>query len=52
MFNHKGDQYDVRESTEAGRGEVRNLGLPVDLCETYYLDGKVIFHFFLAHHTH
>ncbi|CAN0123632.1 unnamed protein product [Ascophyllum nodosum] len=36
----KGDQYDVREagSTKA-RGEVRNLGKPVDLCGRYYEEG-------------
>jgi glutamine amidotransferase/cyclase len=30
----KGDQYDVRE--EAGDGNVRNMGKPVDLCTRYY----------------
>ncbi len=30
----KGDQYDVRE-----KGEVRNLGKPVDLAKRYYLEG-------------
>jgi len=30
----KGDQYDVRE-----KGEVRNLGLPVELAKRYYLEG-------------
>jgi glutamine amidotransferase/cyclase len=30
----KGDQYDVREA-----GQVRNLGLPVDLALRYYLEG-------------
>ena len=30
----KGDQYDVRE-----KGDVRNLGLPVDLARRYYRDG-------------
>ena len=42
----KGDQYDVRESsTGQGRGEVRNLGRPVALCEQYYNDGadEVVF---------
>lgn len=42
----KGDQYDVRESGEGeGRGDVRNLGLPVSLCERYYADGadEVVF---------
>eukprot|EP01041_Mallomonas_annulata_P000378 gene378-691_t len=42
----KGDQYDVRESTtDVGRGEVRNLGKPVALCERYYEDGadEVVF---------
>ena len=40
----KGDQYDVREPKKARtdeddatvKGEVRNLGHPVDLCERYY----------------
>ena len=36
----KGDQYDVRENAGGGgRGEVRNLGLPVALCERYYKEG-------------
>jgi len=37
----KGDQYDVRETTEdeVGRGEVRNLGKPVSLCAKYYAQG-------------
>ncbi|RKP35165.1 hypothetical protein BJ085DRAFT_15557 [Dimargaris cristalligena] len=36
----KGDQYDVRErADEAGAGEVRNLGKPVELAERYYHDG-------------
>lgn len=42
----KGDQYDVREAADGqGRGEVRNLGLPVALCEQYYNDGadEVVF---------
>ncbi|KAJ2479384.1 Histidine biosynthesis bifunctional protein hisB [Coemansia sp. RSA 2131] len=34
----KGDQYDVRESSEAG-GDVRNLGKPVDLAKRYYDEG-------------
>lgn len=33
----KGDQYDVRE--DAGEGNVRNLGKPVDLCTRYYQEG-------------
>ncbi|GAV89646.1 GATase domain-containing protein/His_biosynth domain-containing protein [Cephalotus follicularis] len=33
----KGDQYDVRESTE--ENEVRNLGKPVELAGQYYKDG-------------
>lgn len=33
----KGDQYDVRES-DAG-GDVRNLGLPVDLAARYFEEG-------------
>lgn len=32
----KGDQYDVRDSTE---GQVRNLGQPVALCARYYEEG-------------
>ena len=44
----KGDQYDVREAdsnTANGRGEVRNLGKPVQLCERYYNEGadEVVF---------
>ena len=45
----KGDQYDVREAStsdsNSGRGDVRNLGKPVGLCETYYADGadEVVF---------
>lgn len=35
----KGDQYDVREEADSGRGAVRNLGLPVALCERYYREG-------------
>ncbi|KAJ2343433.1 Histidine biosynthesis bifunctional protein hisB [Coemansia sp. RSA 2618] len=34
----KGDQYDVRESADAG-GDVRNLGKPVDLAARYYAEG-------------
>ncbi|KAJ2418683.1 Histidine biosynthesis bifunctional protein hisB, partial [Coemansia sp. RSA 2524] len=34
----KGDQYDVRESSEAG-GDVRNLGKPVDLAKRYFEEG-------------
>lgn len=33
----KGDQYDVRETSEDG--DVRNLGKPVDLCTRYYQEG-------------
>ncbi|KAJ9119121.1 hypothetical protein QFC22_003612 [Naganishia vaughanmartiniae] len=33
----KGDQYDVREKAEdEGKGDVRNLGKPVDLARRYY----------------
>ena len=32
----KGDQYEVREE---GKGEVRNLGKPVELAERYYREG-------------
>ena len=42
----KGDQYDVREAGSGdGRGDVRNLGLPVALCERYYEAGadEVVF---------
>uniref|UniRef100_A0A7S2WS76 Imidazole glycerol phosphate synthase hisHF n=1 Tax=Rhizochromulina marina TaxID=1034831 RepID=A0A7S2WS76_9STRA len=43
----KGDQYDVRETSEggSGRGAVRNLGKPVALAERYYRDGadEVVF---------
>jgi len=35
----KGDQYDVREASSDGKGEVRNLGKPVELCKRYYDDG-------------
>lgn len=35
----KGDQYDVREESSSGRGQVRNLGKPVALCKRYYDDG-------------
>eukprot|EP01035_Chromulina_nebulosa_P020922 gene20922-27118_t len=35
----KGDQYDVREDSQTGRGQVRNLGKPVALCKRYYDDG-------------
>lgn len=35
----KGDQYDVREDSAGGRGDVRNLGKPVALCKRYYEDG-------------
>lgn len=33
----KGDQYDVREKTDAG--DVRNLGKPVELASRYYKEG-------------
>lgn len=33
----KGDQYDVREKTS--RGDVRNLGKPVDMARKYFEDG-------------
>lgn len=42
----KGDQYDVREApSEAGKGEVRNLGKPVALAQRYYDEGadEVVF---------
>jgi glutamine amidotransferase/cyclase len=36
----KGDQYDVREKSDAGsRGGVRNLGKPVDMARRYYEEG-------------
>ncbi|CAM9821721.1 unnamed protein product [Pylaiella littoralis] len=36
----KGDQYDVREAgSETGKGNVRNLGKPVDLSGRYYDEG-------------
>lgn len=36
----KGDNYDVREKSEACKGrEVRNLGKPVDLAQNYYEQG-------------
>ncbi len=37
----KGDQYDVREEERKGeaKGEVRNLGKPVDLARRYYEEG-------------
>lgn len=44
----KGDQYDVRESSEQdGRGNVRNLGKPVALCKRYFDDGADE----VSHHT-
>ena len=45
----KGDQYDVREAPSGGpdgsKGEVRNLGKPVELCKRYYEEGadEVVF---------
>ncbi|CAN0471734.1 unnamed protein product, partial [Ectocarpus sp. 8 AP-2014] len=36
----KGDQYDVREAgTQEGKGDVRNLGKPVELSGRYYEEG-------------
>lgn len=35
----KGDQYNVRESSEGSEGEVRNLGKPVELATKYYQQG-------------
>ncbi|GMI49227.1 hypothetical protein TrCOL_g4720 [Triparma columacea] len=35
----KGDQYDVREKGEGGKGGVRNLGKPSDMARKYYEDG-------------
>lgn len=35
----KGDQYNVRESSDNGEGNVRNLGKPVELATKYYLQG-------------
>lgn len=35
----KGDQYDVREESNNGRGHVRNLGKPVSLCKRYFDEG-------------
>lgn len=35
----KGDQYDVRESSDDSKGHVRNMGKPVELCERYYNEG-------------
>ncbi|POM59175.1 Imidazoleglycerol phosphate synthase, cyclase subunit [Phytophthora palmivora] len=36
----KGDQYDVRESSDdAEGGNVRNMGKPVDLCKRYFEEG-------------
>ncbi|RLN45026.1 hypothetical protein BBJ29_007049 [Phytophthora kernoviae] len=35
----KGDQYDVRESSDDDKGSVRNMGKPVDLCKRYYEEG-------------
>lgn len=36
----KGDQYDVREKTTTGGGQVRNLGKPVDIARRYYEQGS------------
>lgn len=35
----KGDQYNVRESSEGAEGKVRNLGKPVELATKYYKQG-------------
>lgn len=36
----KGDQYDVRDSSNCAQGgTVRNMGKPVDLCKRYYEEG-------------
>lgn len=35
----KGDQYNVRETSESGELNVRNLGKPVELATKYYLQG-------------
>ncbi|KAG6614118.1 imidazoleglycerol phosphate synthase, cyclase subunit [Phytophthora cinnamomi] len=35
----KGDQYDVRESSDNAQGNVRNMGKPVDLCKRYFEEG-------------
>lgn len=35
----KGDQYDVREKSDSGDNNVRNLGKPVDLATKYYKQG-------------
>ncbi|TPX44703.1 hypothetical protein SeMB42_g02349 [Synchytrium endobioticum] len=35
----KGDKYDVRESSLSGIGDVRNVGLPVDLARRYFEEG-------------
>ncbi|KAF7584418.1 imidazoleglycerol phosphate synthase, cyclase subunit [Clavispora lusitaniae] len=35
----KGDQYNVRETSESGESNVRNLGKPVELATKYYLQG-------------
>lgn len=35
----KGDQYNVREASDDGDGNVRNLGKPVELATKYYLQG-------------
>lgn len=35
----KGDQYNVRETSNDGEGGVRNLGKPVELATKYYLQG-------------
>ncbi|WPK26601.1 hypothetical protein PUMCH_003959 [Australozyma saopauloensis] len=35
----KGDQYDVREKSDDGANEVRNLGKPVELATKYYRQG-------------
>ncbi|ETI32261.1 imidazoleglycerol phosphate synthase, cyclase subunit [Phytophthora nicotianae CJ01A1] len=36
----KGDQYDVRETSDSAEGgNVRNMGKPVDLCKRYFEEG-------------
>lgn len=39
----KGDQYDVRDTSTSDdtKGNVRNLGKPVDLCKRYYEEVRV-----------
>jgi glutamine amidotransferase/cyclase len=35
----KGDQYDVREHAHGEKGQVRNMGKPVELAQRYFNDG-------------